>query len=189
MRLFVAIELDTPMRQYLARIQDVLRPQLRGVSFTPPENLHVTLKFLGEAPDSAVPGLSDALGTVRAPRPLTVSAAGARCFPEPGRFRIIGVGLTGDLGPLRQMQADIESACQACGFPREGRAFTPHLTLGRARNPLHERLREPIRKAAAESGTCAPMAVSQFVLMQSQLGSGPARYHALAHFSISPGAR
>ena len=140
MRLFLALDLPADAKH---RLSDGVwsrrdwwgadaAAHLRRV---PAENLHVTLKFLGEVPDDRA---ADVRAAVAAglPRvgPLELRPAAAGFFPPRGPARVFVVHLTGDVERLAQAYAGIEAALEPLGFPREGRAFKPHVTLGRARD-------------------------------------------------------
>src|SRR5437764_13672305 len=99
MRLFTAITLPDSIRDHLAGVQDTLRQSGEGLprlSMVAPENLHVTLKFLGDVPDHAVAQLCSVLADVPFPGPLRLSASHLACFPSGSRVRVIAAGLSGD---------------------------------------------------------------------------------------------
>src|SRR5688572_33489642 len=90
MRLFVAIELSNELRNRLEKTQDAVRTVAPYLSFTRPENLHLTLKFLGEVPDADVKGIADAVETVPPLGEFELTTdGGVVCFPERGRVRVV----------------------------------------------------------------------------------------------------
>ena len=186
MRLFIAIPLSDPFRNHLARVQQALRPAVgtHGTNWTKPSNLHLTLKFLGEVPDERVTEVCDALGAIRSSGPVELLAENLLCFPPNGPIRIVGAGLR-PTPPLQQLVEQIELACEPLGFPLEGRAFRPHITLARARKPLPGRLRRDLADAAIDLWPGPAMPADRFVLMESQLSSSGPAYTPAATFYIN----
>src|SRR3712207_508452 len=112
MRLFTAIELPEPVRAHLLDVRDRLHDPAEAVavSWVKPENLHVTLKFLGEVPDAAVGGLLESLARVDV-RPIRLVADHIVYFPKRGPVRVIAAGLGGDVRELVRLYEQIEAAC------------------------------------------------------------------------------
>ena len=133
MRLFIAIELPDEIKAGLAEAQRRLRSSgVADASWTRPEGIHLTLKFLGEAPDSKVPDLMNGLRqAAEGIGPFRLEVGGIGTFPNPKNARVVWVGLSGDLEKLSRLQAAVEETISEIGFERDERAFTPHLTLGR----------------------------------------------------------
>jgi 2'-5' RNA ligase len=184
MRLFLAIELSADFRQHLARLQDALRPLAR-VSYTKPDNLHLTLKFLGEVTDQAVKPLCDSLAGIGRCGELELVADHLACFPERGPIRIIGAGLAAPPG-LLELVSRIEAACEQHNLPRETRAYRAHITFARARDGLPSALRPRLHDAVSTSFPSPLMVADQYVLMESRLlPTGPV-YIPLARFDMEP---
>jgi len=130
MRLFIAIAIDRPFREEAAEIQRQLKLMSAGGKFVPPENFHITLKFIGESRDIA--GAAEAMGeAVRGIRPICLRLGSYGWLEKGGRGRTAILGIEGDTGELTALHQSLESALYDRGFPREHRRFTPHLTLGR----------------------------------------------------------
>jgi 2'-5' RNA ligase len=183
MRLFVAIELSEEIRKRLVAIQETLRAHAPRLNWTRAENLHLTLKFLGEVRDADVPRLTEALATVRASAPIEISATHVQCFPPSGRIRIISAGMP-RVPALLRLAGDIDDACLAAGFPKEGRPWTPHITIGRAKEPLRPVLRSRLSPAAGQLPS-PTMRVDRFVLFSSKLSQASASYAPIASFYIN----
>ncbi len=135
MRCFIAIELPKTVHDRIGRLQEQLRSQVRGVGWTRTEQIHLTLKFLGDVPDAALPKVIDAASAVAgrfAPMDLTV--AGAGCFPPHGAARVLWVGIASPPPELTACVEACEQAMAALGFPPENRPYHPHLTLGRVKD-------------------------------------------------------
>lgn len=168
MRLFVAIELSEELRRALRRTQDALRPKGPDVRWIPAEQLHLTVKFLGEVADRDVAGVSEAMvqaAAVSAPFDLELVKCG--CFPERGAVRIVWAGAREAQGVLAGCVEQVEARLEPLGFPREQRAFAPHITMGRVKDDrsagLLRRSVEACRIATMTQG------VSSLTLMASKL--------------------
>lgn len=190
MRLFVALELPDSQRHLLSglgRRADWFGLEAGNLGWVRAENLHVTLKFLGEVPDGQVPAVCDALKGVAVPGPLRLNVQGVTFFPPRGPIRVFVAEVGGpDMQPLCALQAAVEHALEAVGFPREGRPFRPHVTLARARR--ERRVPAVARKLVAEHPLPAgePFDVDAFVLMRSELKPMGAIYTPAARFPLTP---
>lgn len=177
MRLFVAIELDEPFRDHLIKIQDLLRPTLPNVSFTKPENLHLTLKFIGEMEEPKIPALCNALSVIKREGPFSLRYLGLDFLPERGPIRIIAAAVDGT-EKLLALQNRIEEACATENIPRENRRFHSHITLARHRGGL------PRSKKPPAAQIDAVMIVKEFVLVQSRLSNRGSEYTPLHHVLV-----
>ncbi len=182
-RTFIAVELPEAIKRELARLQSDLRRYGARVSWTRPEGLHVTLKFLGNVDERQIEAIAEAVKTAVAgekqPR-LTVVGTGA--FPSWGSPRVLWVGVEDEKNRLAEIQARLDKELEKLGFEREKRAFKPHLTLGRVKaiggvRPVCEDLRN--REVAL--GT---FEVAEIVVMKSDLKPTGAVYTPLAKISI-----
>lgn len=191
MRLFLAIELPDPVRQHLAgltkdrRLENHVTSASGGefpISVTTPQNLHVTLKFLGDVDESAVGPLREALGHVETAPPARVFVGHAELLPPRGLVRVVSVGLDGDVGRVAQLQRDVEAACAEQGFPAERRAYVPHVTLARARTPLPGDVRDGLQAYLDRHLPGPQFDVNGLALFESKLGAGPPRYTPVARF-------
>jgi len=139
MRLFWAVNLPEPLKSRLASVQKELAKFCPGVKWVEQENLHLTVKFLGEAPDILVPDITAKVQEALAGlQPFELLLQGTGTFGRPPR--VIWVGVGGDLEALRKVWDRVEDALAPAGFPRETRGFKPHLTLGRVREGRKVRL-------------------------------------------------
>lgn len=133
MRTFVALVPSEAEQRRLADAAAGLRDAGFPIRWVPPENVHLTLKFLGEVAEERVREVCAAVDGAAAgvgPFEMTVSRFGA--FPSLRRPQVVWVGVELE-ATLQSLQESLEEALAALGFPREERAFRPHLTLGRAR--------------------------------------------------------
>ncbi len=135
MRTFTAIDLDPAVRRQLATVQNRLNSHLSDVRWVDPQKIHLTLKFLGEIRPEDAARVGDALAVAAARcAPFEIGIEkNVGVFPPHGPPRVIWVGIRDPNGSLRRCHDACEAALEQIGFPREGRAFQPHLTLGRSR--------------------------------------------------------
>jgi 2'-5' RNA ligase len=191
MRLFVALELPEGERRRLAELHERERFRWRGLesaslNWTREENLHITLKFLGEVSDQEVRPVTDALGRVRFPHPIALRIESLGFLPLRGPIRVFTARIGGDFDGLAALHAAIELAMEPLGFPREQRPYSPHVTLARPRR--EGRISGDARAAVAEHQPPPgpEFVVDRLVMMSSELSNGPPRYRPIAHFAFTP---
>ena len=179
MRLFVAVDTSEAVRDAVSAKQSQLKQTNADVAWVKPENFHLTLKFLGEAPDGQ-------LGDIRAALDLAaglhaafqMELRGMGCFPERGAPRVVWVGAGDGSETLTALARDVEEAMTTVGYPRERREFAGHLTIGRVRGPRGaERLRRLV-DAEVETGF-GRGPVDEVRLYKSILAPGGSIYEAL----------
>jgi 2'-5' RNA ligase len=178
MRLFTAVDPTPEVYRNLTELIDRLRP-LAPLRWSRPENLHVTLKFIGEFPEENLPRLRDALGKFRAQEPFPVTVRGLGFFPNERSPRVFWAGIE-HTGELARLAADMEEACSKLGIARERRSYSPHLTLARIPEGARlDRLRDEIRELNADFGGFTATAL---YLYQSRLAPGGSVYTRLEEF-------
>jgi RNA 2',3'-cyclic 3'-phosphodiesterase len=134
MRLFIAIEIPDETKKALTEVQRGLKGSGVEASWPRPEGIHLTLKFLGEAPESRIPEIMNGIReAAKGTGPFRLEVRGVGTFPSPKNARVVWVGLSGDVEKLSRLQASVEEAITGIGFERDERAFTPHLTAGRVK--------------------------------------------------------
>ena len=173
-RTFIAIEMPVKVKALIASHVERLKGLVpQGVKWVDPQTCHLTLAFLGNMPNDRLPSLSRIVDAVAADSPplhLKTGLLGA--FPNPRRPRVIWLGLEGNTQLLAVIQRRLQDAQETNGFPREQRAFKPHITLGRARGKGLISLPEPALNGRAEDALA--FEVRDIVLMSSILTpSGP----------------
>ena len=183
-RAFIAADLPDEIRRELAKLIQHLKGELSGVPirWVPPENIHLTLKFLGEVSQRNLPLLTELLkGEVADQRPFEFGVGGLNAFPDLRRPRVIWVGVKGPK-ELNDLHHAVESAVEKLGYAREPRPFEPHLTLGRvSRNASPEAVRrvsEVLRKT--QVGFLGSALVEEIYLYRSDLRPSGAVYTRLA---------
>ncbi|MFC1708069.1 RNA 2',3'-cyclic phosphodiesterase [Planctomycetota bacterium] len=196
MRVFVAVQIDDQTRTTLSAAIDRLAIAVPlGVKWVEPNNLHITLKFLGEVDERELADLEDALATAAAAvTPFEASLKGLGAFPGTSKPRVV----YGDMAApsaLADLAREVDQTLAGIGFPRETRPFTPHVTIGRVRSPRRkrkQRRKEPravgdtVRSALTQSPpvSCAPFRVEQLTLYQSVLGQHGPTYTVLTEVPL-----
>jgi RNA 2',3'-cyclic 3'-phosphodiesterase len=168
MRLFIALELPQEIKAELAALQQALRQARAEVAWTKAENLHLTLKFLGEVPAERVEQIAQACrAAAQTCAPLLLTTQGTGFFPDARRPRVVWAGLSGAVPDLLALQRQLAERLVPLGFPREDKPFRPHLTLGRCKSPKN--LAQLVARAEAYALPARSFTASELVLMQSQL--------------------
>ena len=183
MRLFVALEIPTAGRKTLAALLNSLRAFSAQPRWVRPENLHVTLKFIGEWPHEKLDFLRGALAAVHLNEPVKLDFRGLGFFPNEIRPRVFWAGIEASSN-LITLASEIDHATEKLGVPREQRPFSPHLTLARFEPPgLPEKLRSAIQEnAAREFGA---LHTNEFQLIESKLKPSGAEYTTLQTFPFA----
>lgn len=177
-RIFIAIPVSQAVRAAVAALPHPPAAPLRWVS---EGQLHITLRFLGKISkhetDEALEATRAAAAGASA---LQLDARGVGAFPNPGRARVVWVGVTGQVAELRALQGSLEEQLAARGFARAERPFTPHITVARSGKPgpLPAGLRT---RADQEFGSWQ---VDVLQLVESQLGPAGARYFVRQEFRL-----
>src|ERR1700745_2792279 len=131
MRLFIALDIDDAIRPRIKGLVEGIRHFAPPCGWVKPESVHVTLKFIGEQPAAAVEAIKTELASIAA-QVSEIHFHGYGFFPTPKSARVFWVGM--DSGPqLAQLAAMVDDKMALLGIPKEDRAFSPHLTLARAR--------------------------------------------------------
>lgn len=179
-RLFIAIDLSDEQKRALQLLQQRAQKYLAGVKWTAPKGIHLTLKFLGEVEVNRLPAIKTALTeTASITTPFSFGPGGVGVFPAPRRARVIWAGLIAGKQELVATAAHLErSLARGAGFLPERRPFTPHLTIGRIRQPVGEELMKKFLDLEADFQV-GPETAAQMVLYESRLGRHGATYNAL----------
>lgn len=195
MRLFVAIDIDEPIRERLARFLEGVRgfAPAHEVRWVRPESLHLTLKFIGEAGPERVQHIQRALGGIRA-QSAEFTFRGYGFFPSAKAPRVFWIGI--QAGPnLATLAAMVDAALTPFTTTRERQPYTPHLTLARAGSgrpqrrpgdvpsPRFQKLQEKL--AGAPEPEFGTMTAREFFLYESKLLPGGAEYTKIERFGLS----
>lgn len=182
MRLFLAV---FPPERVQYAVWAATQP-LRGAgaaSWTRPDNLHYTLRFLGElGEDGARRAGEAARAAVRGHARFEMALGGLGAFPNARRARVLWLGATAGAEALQSLARALDHELHEQGFGREERPFAPHLTLGRPRGDAHDWTSLLVRP----SGEIARFEVDELVLVHSQLSPRGSTYTALVQAPLDP---
>jgi 2'-5' RNA ligase len=187
-RLFIAISIPQDVRAPIASLLQKFRAITPQVKWIRGENLHITLKFLGETDSSNLSFIEQSLAEIKSPQHVSLNFLAPAFMIRAKAPSIIWIGISHSEN-LQSLVNDIESKMHNFGFPKEDRPFVPHLTLARVPRsgppwrvaPFPETLIETIRESSTEiSGFSA----SEFHLIESKLKSSGAEYTTLHSFSF-----
>jgi len=136
MRAFIAIELAPAIKDTLAKIQDGLKPGLPKVSWVKPQNLHLTLKFLGDISSPQLKEIKRIIAETGQETPaFKIKLDDLGVFPGLRQARIIWAGISRDI-PVKQLAGTLETKLSRIGIAKEKREFSSHITIARVKNPL-----------------------------------------------------
>lgn len=184
MRCFLAIDAPDDVRKLLVRVQEALRRADADVKWVEEENLHLSLKFLGDVTADRVARLKELLAAEAARWPaMKLTYAGIGAFPDHGLPRVVWAGATGDLEKLAGLASAAERAAEQVGVPREGRPFVAHLTLGRVKSGRNAKRLQ----SAIENQRQVPLGgdhAREFVLYQSTLTPSGPFYEVIERFNL-----
>jgi 2'-5' RNA ligase len=176
-RLFIAAEIGEPDR---AALVDWAREAVgddRGMRVVAPEQVHLTLAFLGHRSPEEIPALGEVVASF-ADRPAPALRTAGALWLSPRRPHVLTVAVDDRTGALAEIQGEVWDALEELGFERERRPFRPHLTVARVRHGW------TAPTAALPPVSERDLTAGAAVLMRSWLGGGPARYEALERASF-----
>jgi len=178
MRLFVGLGVPEGLARRLA----ILQGGLPGARWVVPENMHLSLRFIGEVTRNDTADIDERLSGVSAPC-FDLALYGVGFFGQGAKARALWVGIEAS-DELSFVQAKIESAVVRAGQPPEGRKFTPHITLARFNRADANRLQNFVEgNSLFRAG---PWSVDRFTLFESRMGKGGSVYTPLADYALLP---
>jgi 2'-5' RNA ligase len=178
MRLFVALDLPWSVREQLAALCGSGIP---GARWVPPENYHLTLRFIGEIPGHVARDVDDALLGLRA-KGFALTLTGMGTFAKGGVSVALWAGVE-RTPSLEHLRNKIETALQRCGLEPERRRFQPHVSLARLDNPAEAKVAAFVQ--AHNLFRSAPIPVEHFTLFSSVLGKDRAVYTPEAEYELA----
>jgi 2'-5' RNA ligase len=194
-RLFIALDLAIPVVEQLAVFQEDLQELLADeelaaekgdvrVRWTSPENIHLTMKFLGDTEDALVPMLRETLGQLVKPLfPFEVEAKGIGVFPSPKKPRVIWSGFDEQSEEvLSLLQQALERDLEELGFQKEDRPFRPHVTLGRVKSRAKPDFTQPLEDIGEQN--FGKSYIKDVILYESKLTSEGPIYTVLDRFAL-----
>lgn len=182
-RSFVAALLPDRVRAGLAAVSAELRGQTRGLAWVRADNLHLTLRFLGEIEPMMLEPAREAVAAAAATiPPFTVSFGGLGGFPSGRPPRVLWAGVTAGGEGLETLYDALEAALVARGMPGESRPFHPHVTLARVRDP---RGASDLASVLGVGPAFGEVRVEALHLMRSDLEPRGSRYSLLAEAPLA----
>ncbi|MFH1552271.1 MAG: RNA 2',3'-cyclic phosphodiesterase [Candidatus Omnitrophota bacterium] len=183
-RSFIALELSDEARDEFSRIIGVLKEANADVKWLKPENIHLTLKFLGYVPEERIAGIAERLKKIASgAAPFEIVLGGIGVFPAWDYVKVLWVGAAEGADKAKDLAAQVEEAMAEEGFEKEARSFSPHFTLGRVRKAKNKdelkRLADSIKVEPASSH------ISRIVLFKSVLSPKGAEYTPLATANLA----
>ena len=184
-RAFIAIEASGGVASRAASLIERLRAAEAKVNWVAPENMHWTVKFLGDVELTQTAAICQRMAAVAETKaPIPVEVAGVGAFPNRERPRTVWLGTAGDVSAFAALASAIETALEPLGFSLERRGFKPHLTLGRVRSARNmDALSQLLtRHSDFEAGS---MHAEELVLFSSRLERGGPVYEPLGRAELS----
>jgi len=177
-RSFIAIELDDVIATQLDKLCQRFRNHFalddKSIKWVRPDQIHLTLKFLGDVEDKLIPSICEAISrTASEFEPFEFQIDSCGCFPPHGSARVLWAGLTEKHQLLHTLHQSLDTHLQALGFAGDSRLFTAHLTLARIKNSKTGRLTQNVLKDIGPVSLPSQW-VNQLTLFHSQLSrQGP----------------
>jgi RNA 2',3'-cyclic 3'-phosphodiesterase len=190
-RLFVAVELDSAVAQKIADFSDELRRKAMSVApgaritWLHPEQLHVTVRFIGEVDAARAAAIAAALQPALTVKTVEIIVEGAGAFPLSGPPRVLWAGIAGGATELSALEQEVSERLGACGVAREDRPYRPHVTLARVRDASGLRSKPLFEKLAERRFGATP--VEAITLFQSRTSPKGATYMALQRTPLRAG--
>lgn len=184
MRCFIAIDISADVREAIGNVVGKVRTISKGIRWIPPENIHITLKFLGDVKEDRIQEIERLLLQLCVKySPFTVNVSGMGAFPSLKRPNVLWVGIN-DSAELRNIYQDIEKAMSTAGFKEEGRKFSPHLTIARVKDTRG--IEQVIKEFATfRDAIFGSIYIEEVLLMKSVLKPAGAEYFRVAGFKLT----
>ncbi len=172
------------IKERIAEVSRKLYSKVKEARIIPSENLHLTLKFLGEVPEEKVPRIKGVLSdTLKIYEPFKMEVKGAGVFPDEKKIRVFWIGAYSG-GKMKKLSILIENHLEPEGFPKENR-FKEHITIARFKStPKISFLKELIERYKEESFGVMP--VEKIELIKSELRPSGSLYSTFCVISLSP---
>lgn len=184
-RTFIAIEPDEESKEKLTLFVDNLKNVIRGdLNWTKKENLHFTLKFLGEISKEKIEEVTNLLHNIaNQSKSFYITISDIGFFPDIRRPRILWAGVKEGKDELIKIAQEIENDCEYIGFERERREFKAHLTLARIKDP-HIKIDDKRLQNLSHTEICK-FVVNKIILYKSELSPLGAKYSKICEFKLN----
>jgi len=191
LRLFIAIPIPEPVREEMLRVQRELQPLARpgAVRWTRPDQIHLTLRFLGDVPAARVNALKESINAAcRGVRPMQLRAEGIGFFPNDHSPRVMWGGINEAEGLLIDLQRRIETAVRPFAAETNAEIFVGHATLGRFKSFRRSDTGKLLARVPAIKGrTFGEWTAREIEIIRSQLSPDGPLYTLLAAFPLDEG--
>lgn len=188
MRTFIAIELPAQIKDHLASLQKILKKSEADVKWVEPANIHITLKFLGEIDEEQLKKIILIMDQISSnTRRFTVTLGSTNAFPNIYSPRVIWMGTEKGNKEIKILAKELEEKIQKIGIPKEDRAFSSHITLGRTRSGLNRaKLTEALQETLKPEDPAQPreFPVIGITLFKSTLSSKGPIYEAIKESNL-----
>ena len=178
----LTVDLQTRISAHATRVREAVPDA--AASWSRPENIHLTMKFFGNVEPERVAAISDATERVcEQSSPVQVAVGKTGVFPRPSRPQVLWIGVEDPSGALAKLQQRLEDEFAREGFPKEDRAFRPHLTIARIRNP-HDAAR--LAQTHLETNfSVVDVTLNELILFRSELSSKGSKYTTVSRHNLS----
>ncbi|MFQ5707374.1 MAG: RNA 2',3'-cyclic phosphodiesterase [bacterium] len=181
-RTFIAVEIPQQVRQNIAAVQNAFKKEQDHLRWTKPDNIHLTLKFLGDVEEDKIEAIADAVDTgAQSLVAFNCLVEELGAFPNFNRARVLWVGITDPQNQLTNLAQKIDHELGKMGFPREKRKFSPHLTIARVKSRLSENFVARLQQEAFHGGE---VRVAEIVVVKSDLKPRGAEYTVLKRIRL-----
>jgi 2'-5' RNA ligase len=188
-RMFCALELPESLRsrirEHAQRVREAV-PEATA-SWSRPDNIHLTVKFFGNVDQAKILGISAAAErAVKGFSAPQIVVGGTGVFPKPNRPQVLWIGIHDPSGTLSKLQQRLEDEFAREGFPKEHRAFRPHLTIARIRKPQYANL---LAEAQLQTEFAAvEVTLNELVVFRSELSPKGSKYTAVSRHPSTGGS-
>jgi len=180
-RTFLSVPVPAEVRSKKNMLYSTLDGVDGDINWVKNAHLHLTLKFLGQTPESSLDSIIAAIEQITknsSPFKLTIEETG--CFPKESRPRVLWLGVTGELNPVQNLVKQIENAMDELGFPKDDHPYSPHITLARIKYPQrHTPIIDPFLKSSYDA---IDFPVDRVQFISSELHPSGAIYTLLKSF-------
>lgn len=185
LRTFIALDMPPEIKMALGKYTQPLKSLHGRVNWVKPENMHLTLKFLGDTPANRLDEIAAALQEAASKSaPFSAAVTGSGVFPNANYPRVLWVGLEEKTGVLLNLVKAIDERMHHLGFKREKRPFAAHLTIGRAKDTKIPDIVQALREKPFPAMTAH---FHEIIFMKSELYPGGSVYTPLRKFTLGFG--
>lgn len=192
MRCFIAMDIPNEIKESISRVIDGIRQKSNGIKWVSTQNIHMTLRFLGDIREDSLPEIERRLSSICIKHaPFSINIRGVGAFPSFKNPNVLWVGID-ESAKLEGLYNDIENSMNELGFmplfQKKGKRFSPHITIGRVRDrgaKDNATIKLTLNKLHAFKGTFfGNIEVREVLLMRSILMPTEPKYSKVASFGI-----